>query len=466
MIPFMIIVITSALLFVLALKYIITSDSGPYQKSSFQKIAHKLKLGVVLERSNGQRARGSIQSHGVDLFIENRTEGQIVRLHLSLPTHLEYGLEISLESTLSSLSKKMGMHDVQLHHSAFDEQFLIKGKNELGIIGLLDNQSRQLLMGLRKHFPELSSCHIHGSDLFINLKGPHFNHAYLQRLLQYSIKLSKHLRRSTPLETMLTENIVSDPELEVRKQNLRLLLQNFEHTAELSTLLQQIMSNRRENIELRFEAAATLGEEGFPYLHAFMNEAPGTLAEKVIRALARTGKPEVLPIIRDGLATYKFLFCMTAEILGEFRDRESVPLLIAARQNLDQQKQLLALAQVLGKIGDGRAQDCLISLLNENDQEVRTAAIIALGKTGSVNAVEPLWKIAQASKVPALKSAAQESITTIQARHGPGEKGWLSMPHPHPTTGSLSLGDDHTTGAVSLDENLGKNEDPDGKKKE
>jgi HEAT repeat protein len=113
-----------------------------------------------------------------------------------------------------------------------------------------------------------------------------------------------------------------------------------------------------------------------------------------------------------------------------------------------------AVARCLGQLGAADTEAMLVSLLEHRADEVRVASAEALGKFGTVVAVEPL--LAHTSGVlkdATLKRAAQEAIASIQSRLGPVEMGRLSLTISAPLEGALSHVDEPIVeGALTLAE--------------
>jgi HEAT repeat protein len=59
--------------------------------------------------------------------------------------------------------------------------------------------------------------------------------------------------------------------------------------------------------------------------------------------------------------------------------------------------------EALGQLKDPAAIDLLISALNDDNQDLRSAAALALGQTGADKGVEPLAKMLQSQRLPFLK---------------------------------------------------------------
>jgi hypothetical protein len=108
--------------------------------------------------------------------------------------------------------------------------------------------------------------------------------------------------------------------------------------------------------------------------------------------------------------------------------------------------QAVSFAKALAACADRSATPALLELLNHEETSVRRAAAVALGKVGSLDAVEALHPIAHALLVnPWLKGAARDAINAIQSRQGSAEAGRLTLAEDRSAEGGLSLTEDHQT---------------------
>jgi HEAT repeat protein len=81
-----------------------------------------------------------------------------------------------------------------------------------------------------------------------------------------------------------------------------------------------------------------------------------------------------------------------AGALGDIGDARALDPLVAVLQDPDPLVRAVA-ASALGRIGDARALDPLVAVLQDPDPSVRQAAVHALGKMGDARAVKPLTKV-------------------------------------------------------------------------
>ena len=65
-------------------------------------------------------------------------------------------LKLTSESWASEIGKKLGMQDIQIGSNEFDDQFMIKGNDEVFAVNLLTYRVQDKLLALRKLTPTVS----------------------------------------------------------------------------------------------------------------------------------------------------------------------------------------------------------------------------------------------------------------------------------------------------------------------
>ncbi len=121
----------------------------------------------------------------------------------------------------------------------------------------------------------------------------------------------------------------------------------------------------------------------------------------------------------------------------------------------------LAVAKALLALEDPQSEPALIGLLSHDAAEVRKAAAQALGKFGTVAAVEPLLPLTEGVLASAeLKEAARTAVRQIQGRLGPADAGRLSVAEATGSSGALSLAS--AGGEVSVVSGVASEAQPEG----
>lgn len=98
----------------------------------------------------------------------------------------------------------------------------------------------------------------------------------------------------------------------------------------------------------------------------------------------------------------------------------------------------VAVANALGVIGDSSVQPLLLSMLEDPAEQVRVAAVRALGEVADVGAVEKLLPLIPGFFGGDLKLAAEDAVSRIQSRASGAGAGQLSVSDAPPAAGALS----------------------------
>lgn len=171
--------------------------------------------------------------------------------------------------------------------------------------------------------------------------------------------------------------------------------------------------------------------------HMRQPHAKDTSIDEVVKQLAsedpekRLDAVKALGLSKDSKATEYLIRAVddsdvrvqakAIQILGDMRASESTPTLVQCMilRTTDTRMTQLIIAS-LGKIGDPRAAQPLIELLQHNDRDptTRGTAVFALGEIGAPEAIEVLEHIAQTDEEPAVRRVASEAKSKIEAHQG------------------------------------------------
>jgi HEAT repeat protein len=230
------------------------------------------------------------------------------------------------------------------------------------------------------------------------------------------------------LHQRLTENAAKDPSHEVRLNNLRQLADPSTRTPGplLAATARKLLTD--PHVPVRLLAAAQLGAEGDPTLLAVASDRTLLLSQRV-EALTAIGlrRPEGLDaLLAQLLARGPLeLTCLALSTIGGQQLDAFVPAVVECAGS-EHEAARIAAARALGGLSPCR-EDVLIHLLGDASSDVQCASAEALGRGGSVTAVEPLSSIANRITRPQLSQAARAAIGRIQARLGDVEAGRLSL---------------------------------------
>jgi HEAT repeat protein len=201
------------------------------------------------------------------------------------------------------------------------------------------------------------------------------------------------------------------------------------------------------DVEIRIRAALALGVDGRPTLVELARSGPDVYAARAVGILDRHLSPEsCTSILEDALRTRRTETARAClGMLGRMGGPGSVPL---AAKVMRREQGELAAAAALGAIGVPAAEQSLIAALRWPGT-VRVAAAEALGRFGSIHAVQPLTEAEREPRPDeGFRRAARTAIAQIQARATGASPGQLSLAPEG--AGQLSLAGEDETGRLSL----------------
>lgn len=180
----------------------------------------------------------------------------------------------------------------------------------------------------------------------------------------------------------------------------------------------------QQDAEARGAAARALARVATPnvvdFLVASLNETDPAvllaLLEGVKTVHARPALPRIQQILRDHRAEPE-LVKAAIEALGDIGDPEAVPIVVgflAGSQPEKDQKARWAAANSLGKLRSPAAVDALIALLDDPFNDLRQAAVEALGRIGDPRATESLAKTVGNDKDPVVRELAAQSLGALK----------------------------------------------------
>ena len=279
--------------------------------------------------------------------------------------HMPEGLQISMESGMSALTKVFTGEDVRTGDSGFDDELLINGPVET-VLALLTPQVRGRLRKWAKAGAVFRSRSVTHS-LETNVSEPVQVLDAVRGLTSLCASL-----RITDLDVprRLRRNALSDPHAGVRLANLELLAWKFPEA--LETALPKLVNDADPHV--RVEAAIRLGANGLEALAALCcRESDADVLDQAAVALLEHADAEALqPLLneRGVLAVLGHASAATAagliELLGEIGTHAAVPVLVTARDRLFGNRAVkaasaAAIEQILKR--EGATPDGRLSLL-------------------------------------------------------------------------------------------------------
>jgi|GEM_PF-775381 len=342
-----------------------------------------------------------------------------------------------------------GVREFEVGDKLFDWLFDIGGSPR-HLCALLDAKTRDLL------FFVTGKCRLEIVAGEIRAQMPD---SELYDALPRLLDLGHLFSQPRDVNLCLRENARQDPKLEVRLQNLLLLVREFPGTPATVEELRRACSD--SSPEIRLWAARELGAEGRDVLRqlAASQEDDNRSAQAVSALGLELPFEDARAILGQALQGHHIQTAYAClEVLGRYGTATAIDDLVRV---MTEEREELAVAAVwaLGRTGNAAAELPLIEALQRGIMEARVAAANGLGRMGSAAAVLPLKEAAKRFGLdPALLTATRQAIAEIQLRlpgASPGqlsiagtEAGQLSLA---PTeAGQLSLAED-PAGRLSLD---------------
>jgi HEAT repeat protein len=265
-------------------------------------------------------------------------------------------------------------------------------------------------------------------------------------MLQSLLALVRRLARPADPAFCLVKNAREDPLESVRLVNLKLLVREYPGKPATLETLRAALSD--PGYGLRFRAASELGAEGQDTLLeiAADGSAPQSTQVGALRAVgARLPLESALEALSHALRTRRVQAAEACLVTLGLLGGPDVVDPLARVLALERGRLAATAARALGLSGQPAAETPLVAGLQR--QEVALASAVALGKVGSVAAVEPLRKAESAASDDSLRRAAREAVAEIHSRLSGASPGQLSLTEEE--AGQVSLAEDET-GRVSL----------------
>lgn len=229
-----------------------------------------------------------------------------------------------------------------------------------------------------------------------------------------------------------------------RLQALDVLLTHFPASLEADLAAKDALADPSPAVRLR--AARAIGDSGFSVAHAIVVDevVEPSLRVQALQYLAYAMPRRLfVPLVVRALKTnHDDVRAEAAMQSGRRKIGEAVPLILQQlrQASTDQRSRLL---DVLGRIGDDRAEGVAMAHLNDEAPHVVKEAVRCLARVGHPNRVVPrlqTWLTTRA-RPPALKELAEAMVSA------------LGRPIDH--RGRLSLVNDDSLGAVSMPQKVG-----------
>jgi hypothetical protein len=301
------------------------------------------------------------------------------------------GLSLRTEGLATRVQKRFGLdRDIQTGDVGFDADFMIVGDGAVAH-AVLDADTRG---ALRRLFGAQDSSTLAAGTLSVDFARTTLDAKDLEQMLA----LAQGLVEPDDVGARIARNALEDRVDGVRRRCLLALLEGYGGHAATRDAVRRARADASEDV--RLEAALASGEEALPVLRALaLSGESEACAARAIRALgSRLEAAEARRLLERGLARRRLAVTIACiEVLGE-----------PGRGSAEVEKLLI-----------GRC-------LGDADQGVRSAAAVALGRTGTVAAVLPL-QAAAGETGGALGRAMRDAAREIQSRLLGAERGQLTV---------------------------------------
>ncbi|MEW6367066.1 MAG: HEAT repeat domain-containing protein [Acidobacteriota bacterium] len=401
-------------------------------------------------RSAGFPDAGSLVASGKLLGQELRVEigpGRqgTVAVHTSPPGGFPVPMRVAPEGFAATLWKTVSHADINVGDDAFDALVVVAGEDVPGIVGLLDAETRSLmieLVGAQGWTIDQSGMHSDANLLTLSELDE------LTASISRAAGLTDRLTREGTTERRLIENLFAESKESVRSKNLDMLL-TLPQTQAVRDALGQVPSLQSWDMTIR--AGEALGEWGIQMLAEAALSAPTPLGLRAVRALGATSGAAAPSAIRAALVRPENEVVLAGvEALGKMRDTGSVDALSDLLLGARDADVRLAAACALGRTGTPAARRSLLKALENTETEVRCAAIAALGECGTVDDILALIDI-EYGEQPELRPRARQAIAAIRERTGKVGQGMLSLADSAAAGGALSIASSVAEGALSVE---------------
>jgi HEAT repeat protein len=382
----------------------------------------------------GSRLMGRRGAYQVSLQQRvKRKQSRRIQLSISVQGPLPFAADLVIRS-VADLSWGEKRPRVLTGDDDFDREVSLRG-NGAGVFALAGTKARKLLRALVDEGGSLL-----GGKL--EFDGSHDDAAGIFHSTELLCAVAALLdAASTSGAALLLENVETDALPQVRAGSLRALTALHPKSPKLARGVAAAL--RDSDPTIQFAAAALApAESARPVLVALLADPrlrQDDRAAALQAMLDRFGYQDVQPLISAAWdSPYENLRVLAVQASGEAHDQSGFDRFCALTTSKHLSTCLAAVA-TLGQLGDPRAEPVLIGLLDHLSDEVRVAAIRALGCVGTVRAVEPLLALTRGLLHGEVRAAARAAVVLVQARLGETEAGLVSLAQVSEHEGAVSV---------------------------
>jgi hypothetical protein len=380
---------------------------------------------------NTNKLSGKVRDFTISLtyYEKQKRFAGTIEAPTSIPPHYQCTIKYgggSRKTILPESGTYTGDHDFDLYIS-------VRGMNDADTLALCDDNTRNTLLHIKKYTSRFVF-----TPLRTDFSIPAFSHTTTMRNITFIIdnllRLTQRMEKNDDVKERLLHNTRRKYAPSFRLRSLQVLTKMFPDDPVFLPVLKKAIFDPEKNIA--FFALSQLGKEGIACIYTHLNtyHQPNSY----------------LPI--DGVST-------AIQLLAGKEGQRCLDALIDHYKHPHFKTERIQIIKAVLKIGGGKAQQFLISMLSNSHNNTLLGTIItALAERGTSAAVEQLTHIAKNTMESIeIREAAQGAIEKIQARIGPRKKGMLSLSETEVTEGTLSISDtDGEGGTLSITEEEGK----------
>ena len=312
-----------------------------------------------------------------------------------------------------------GVEDIEVGDTNFDTPYILKSSNKAFLMALLTKDIRETITQIKRNTKEFGI-----DEKAINIVK---NFSYINRsddianTLSDMAEVSNAIKGITNIREALIENIKQEPVLNVRINNLKVLLETYEKDEWTISLFKDLLHDK--DLSIQIEVTKYLGKKGLKHLIKIINE------------------PEQLQVEQ---------FKQICNIFSDAGYKDAIPHLKKCFQKTDDTEEKLAILKTFKDLKDKSIIPFLIIELESTYEEPLVEIVKILGAWGNRDALIPINRVLERSS-GSVKRAAKKAIDRIKDRLSDSEGGWLSLKEYENEEGALSINDTAEEGALSAE---------------
>jgi HEAT repeat protein len=212
--------------------------------------------------------------------------------------------------------------------------------------------------------------------------------------------------------------LLDDPELMPRQAAVRALVRTGREDV-IPYLMEALRDSywwyeREQATAELLEAIAGMGAAAVPPLIEALGDSEGTVRRMAASVLGQLRDPRALEPLRMALYDTHFDVCQAAALALAALGAPALPVLVEAMGHPEAWIRQQAIIG-LGKIQDAQVAPALLSLLHDENRDVRMQAIRTLGDLGAASALPLLQELAASRADREMAGLAKKAIQAIQA---------------------------------------------------